>query len=241
MSKNTTAILRREIPLLKSRNMRIAREGQHKHSWPTTPGAFFRIYKDEPLFLEVTFQEESPLSRVTLYTNLLGTTDEWGEIEFRNHLSGHFSLSVTPPKCGIFLFKIKYSPDNGNTWYWDRCPVAKVIVDPAVAKDIRMYTMIPSVSGHIGDWISALDHIRNLGFNTVHLLPVTTMDYSESPYAAMDLFSIDPSFINPSDSRNGLDQFEDFVSVARHKGIKLCVDLVLNHTGVSSSMARHCP
>jgi len=241
MNKSIPAILRREIPPLKSRNMRIAKEGKHKHSWVTTPGAFFRLYKDEPFSLEVTFPEECPSSRVKLYTNLLSATDEWGEIEFQNHLSGHFSLSVTPPKCGIFLFKIKYSPDNGTTWYWDRCPVAKVIVDPAVAKDIRMYTLIPSVSGHIGDWISALDHIHALGFNTVHLLPVTTMDYSESPYAAADLFMIDPSFLNPADSRSGLDQFEDFVAVARRKGIKICVDLVLNHIGVSSAMARQCP
>jgi hypothetical protein len=241
LTKNTKALLRKEIPPLKSRNMRISRERQHTHSWSTTPGAFFRIYKDEPLSLEVTFQEETPSTRVMLYTNLLGETDEWGEIEFRNNLSGNFTLSVLPLKCGIFQFKLKYSPDNGKTWYWDRCPVAKVIVDPEVAKDIRMYTFIPSVSGHIGNWISALDHIGNLGFNTVHLLPVTAMDYSESPYAAADLFNIDPSFLNPSDPRSGLDQFEEFVDVAHQKGIKLCVDLVLNHIGVSSSMARQCP
>ncbi len=241
MTKNATVLLRREIPPLKSRNMRIAGEVQHKHSWATTPGAFFRIYKDEPLSLEMTFPEGNPSYRVMLYTNLLGTSEEWGEIEFRNNLSGNYTLSVLPSKCGIFLFKIKYSPDNGKTWYWDRCPVAKVIVDPEVAKDIRMYTMIPSVSGHIGDWISALDHIRDLGFNTVHLLPVTTMDYSESPYAAADLFSIDPSFLDPSDPRNGLDQFEAFVCAARQKGIKICVDLVLNHIGISSQVARHCP
>jgi len=241
MTKNETVLIRREIPPLKFPNMHTVREGLHKHSWSTKPGAFFRIYKDEPLFLEVTFQEKNSSSKVILYTNLLGATDEWVEIEFRNNLSGNFSLSVTPPKCGIFLFKIKHSPDNGKTWYWDGCPVAKVIVDPEDTKDIRMYTFIPNVSGHIGDWIKALDHVCDLGFNTVHLLPVTTMDYSESPYAAADLFSIDPSFLNPSDSREGLDQFDDFVRAAREKGIKLCIDLVMNHIGISSQMARHCP
>ncbi len=238
---HTEPLVRREIPPLISRNMRIAGEAQHKHSWPTTPGAFFRIYKDDPLFLEMTFEEGSPSTRVLLYTNLVGESEEWGEVEFHNNLSGNFTLSVLPSRCGIFLFKIKFSPDGGKTWYWDRCPVTKVIVDPEVAKDIRMYTLIPSVSGHIGDWIAALDHIRDLEFNTVHLLPVTTMDYSESPYAAADLFSIDPSFLNPADSRSGLDQFDDFVRAAREKGIKLCVDLVMNHVGVSSQVATHCP
>jgi len=240
MTQNKADLVRREIPPLTCHNTRI-REEKHNHSWSTIPGAFFRIYKDEPLALEVTFQDASPSSRVMLYTNLLGSADEWGEIEFTNHLSGNFSLSVMPVKCGIFLFKIKYSQDNGKTWYWDGCPIAKVIVDPADARDIRMYTLLPNVSGHIGDWIIALDHIRNLGFNTVHLLPVTTMDFSESPYAAADLFSIDPALLNPSDLRGGLDQFEDFVRAARKKGVKLCVDLVLNHIGIASAVAGFCP
>jgi len=239
--QQTNAVIRREIPSLQSRDMRIAREGQLKRSWPVAPDEFFRIFKDEPLSLDVEFLEEHPLPQVRLYTNLLSTADEWREIEFRRNLSGHFSLSLAPPTCGIFLFKIKHSPDGGKTWYWDRIPFSKVIVDPAGAKDIRMYTLIPNVSGHIGDWICALDHIRDLGFNMLHLLPVTKMDFSESPYAAEDLFSIDPSFLNPADQRDGLDQFEDFVQAAREKGIRLCLDLVLNHVGISSRLASRCP
>jgi len=240
-TQETTAVIRGELPPLRSRNMRIAREGQVKRSWPSAAGEFFRIFKDEPLSLEVEFNEDNPLSEARLCTNLLGAADQWSEIAFKRNLSGHFSLSVAPPRCGIFLFKMKHSPDGGQTWYLDRGPFTKVIVDPAGAKDIRMYTLIPNVSGHIGDWIEALDHIRDLGFNTVHLLPVTKMDVSESPYAAEDLFSIDPSFLNPSDSRDGLDQFEAFVHAAREKGIRLCMDLVLNHVGISSQVARRCP
>jgi hypothetical protein len=241
MIEQKAAVIRKEIPFLKSHNMRIAKEGQLKRSWPVAPDEFFRIFKDEPFSLEVEFLEEHPSPQVRLYTNLLSTADEWSEIEFKRNLSGHFSLSLAPPRCGIFLFKIKHSSDGGKTWFWDRIPFSKVIVDPAAAKDIRMYTLIPNVSGHIGDWTHVLDHIRDLGFNTVHLLPVTKMDFSESPYAAEDLFSIDPTFLNPADSRGGLDQFEDFVRAAREKGIRLCLDLVLNHVGISSRMASHCP
>jgi hypothetical protein len=221
--------------------MRIAREGQLKRSWPVSPGEFFRIFKDEPFSLEVSFLADHPSPRVVLYTNLASQADQWGEMEFSPIGPGRFSLTLAPPQCGIFLFKIKHSPDNGQTWYWDRIPFSKVIVDPAGAKDIRMYTLIPNVSGHMGDWVRSLDHIRDLGFNMVHLLPVTKMDASESPYAADDFFGIDPSFLDPDDSRDGLDQFEDFVQAAREKGIRLCLDLVLNHVGISSRMADSCP
>jgi hypothetical protein len=221
--------------------MRIAREGQLKRSWPVAPDEFFRIFRDEPLKLEVEFLEAPPLPKVRLYTNLLSKADEWSEIEFERSPSGAFTLSLSPPKCGIFLFKIKHSANGGKTWFWDRIPFSKVIVDPAGAKDIRMYTLIPNVSGRIADWTRALDHIGALGFNTVHLLPVTTMGLSESPYAADDLFGIDPSFLGPADPRGGLDQFEDFVRAARERGIRLCLDLVLNHVGISSQMATRCP
>ncbi|MGA2501329.1 MAG: alpha-amylase family glycosyl hydrolase, partial [Tepidisphaeraceae bacterium] len=241
MTHATTAVIRSERPPVQSRSMRVAREGQLKRSWPSATGEFFRIFKDEPLSLEVEFNEENPLTEVRLCTNLLGAADQWTEIEFTRTRPGHFSLSVAPPQCGIFLFKMKHSPDGGQTWYLDRGPFTKVIVDPAGAKDIRMYTLIPNVSGHIGNWINALDHIRDLGFNTVHLLPVTKMDVSQSPYAAGDLFGIDPSCLDPSDPRDGLDQFEDFVRAAREKEIRLCLDLVLNHVGISSQVARRCP
>lgn len=221
--------------------MRIAREGQLRRSWPVAPGEFFRIYRDEPLSLEVTLLAEHPSPRVLLYTNLAGPDDEWREIEFARSGPGRFSLTLAPPRCGIFLFKLKHSPDDGRTWYWDRIPFSKVVVDPVGAKDIRTYTLIPNISGRVGDWIRALDHVRDLGFNMLHLLPVTRMDASESPYAAEDLFSLDPSFLDPEDPRDGLDQFEDFVRAARERGIRLCLDLVLNHVGISSRMAGHCP
>ena len=115
MIQQTNAVIRREIPSLQSRDMRIAREGQLKRSWPVAPDEFFRIFKDEPLSLDVEFLEEHTSPQVRLYTNLLSTADEWREIEFRPNLSGHFSLALTPPTCGIFLFKIKHSPDGGKT------------------------------------------------------------------------------------------------------------------------------
>ncbi len=241
MPQQTTELHRRDLPPLHSRSVRVAREGHLRRSWPSATGEFFRIYGDEPLVLDVEFNEDSPCTEARLCTNLFGEAGQWSEVAFTRSAPGRFTLSVLPPRCGIFLFKMKYSPDGGQTWYLDRGPFTKVIVDPAAARDIRLYTFIPSVSGHIGDWIAALDHIRNLGFNTVHLLPVTKMDASQSPYAAADLFSLDPAFLNPSDSRDGLDQFEDFVRAARQKGIRLCLDLVLNHIGITSEVAKRCP
>ena len=99
--------------------------------------------------------------------------------------------------------------------------------------------MIPTVSGHIGDWKKLLHHIKNLGFNAIHLLPITAVDKTESPYAADDLFTIDHSYADPQDPRSILEQFEDFVREAKNLKIKLCIDIVLNHIGINSQMVKN--
>lgn len=229
------------IPELRSRNMRIGLEGQLKRSWSVAPNDFFRIYMDEPLKLDLEFSQEMLSPKVMLYTNLLGKEGEWKEIEFTRSQSRHFSLSILPECCGSFLFKLKYSMDNGATWFWDRTPFTQVIIDPAEARSIRLYTLIPTVSGPISHWKKDLGRIRDMGFSMIHLLPITNMDSSESPYAAANLFQIDPSFLDPEDKREGLDQFEDFIQEAKEKGLGLCLDLVMNHIGQTSDMALNTP
>ena len=115
--------------------------------------------------------------------------------------------------------------DRGKRWFWDRVPFTHVAVDPPRVRDIRMYTLLPAASGSIGGWAKVLDHAASMNFNMIHLLPVTRLSDSGSPYAAGDLFSIDPSYLDPEKKADGLGQFEDFVEGARRKGIGLCIDL----------------
>jgi len=80
-----------------------------------------------------------------------------------------------------------------------------------------------------------------MGFNAVHLLPVTMLDTSESPYAAYDFFGIDPGYLDPASRKDGLQQIEEFVAEARRLNIRLCFDIVLNHVGQNSLMVKKAP
>jgi hypothetical protein len=231
-----------KIPELKSRNMRIGKEGLFRRSFSVVPGDFCRIYQNDDLQLQVEFQREETRARVCLYTNIDCTNDEWRELEFRKEKNRVYSLSYKVRRCGSYQFKLKYSLDDGKNWYWDRMPFSQVIVDPESLKDIRMYTLIPSVSGAISDWIDLLPHIAGLGFNAVHLLPITSLDFSESPYSAYDLFSIDKAYRGEEDEEShGFATFEKFVEKSRELGIRLCFDLALNHVGFRSRMVKMCP
>jgi hypothetical protein len=229
-----------EIPELISRNMRIGKEGLLRRSFSVVPDDFFRIYQNDVLHLEVEFRNKDARGQIYLYTNIDCPRYEWRELKFIHEKSGIYSLSYTVRLCGSYKFKLKYSLDNGKTWYWDRVPFSHVIVDPETMRDIRMYTLIPSVSGTISDWTEHLPHIAGLGFNAVHLLPITSLDLSESPYAAHDLFSIDKAY-RGTDDRSGFADFERFVNTAVKLGIRLCFDLALNHIGIGSRMVKMCP
>jgi len=231
-----------EIPELKSRNMRIGKEGLLRRSFSVVPGDFFRIYQNEDLQLEVEFQKEEVRARVCIYTNIDCTNGEWRELEFRKEKNSVFTLSYKVRRCGSYQFKLKYSLDDGKNWYWDRVSFSHVVVDPESLKDIRMYTLIPPASGDISDWTNLLPHIAGLGFNAVHLLPITSLDFSESPYSAYDLFSIDKAYRGKEEGENnGCAVFERFVEKSRKLGIRLCFDLALNHVGFRSRMVKMCP
>ena len=69
---------------------------------------------------------------------------------------------------------------------------------------------------------------------------MTSLDVSESPYSAYDLFAIDEAY-NGNKNQPGFAVFEKFVEKARDLGIRLCFDLVLNHIGIKSKMVQMCP
>ena len=229
-----------KIPELISRNMRIGKEGLLRRSFSVVPDDFFRLYQNEDLLLEVEFQDKETSAQVFLYTNIDCPRGEWRELKFTQEKSGVYSLSYKVRFCGSYQFKLKYSLGDEKNWYWDRVSFSHVIVDPEALRDIRMYTLIPSVSGTINDWTEHLPRIADLGFNAVHLLPITRLDVSESPYAAFDLFSIDDTYLGKED-RSGFADFEKFVDRAAQLGLRLCFDLALNNIGIGSTMVRMCP
>ncbi|MFO7535648.1 MAG: alpha-amylase family glycosyl hydrolase [Kiritimatiellia bacterium] len=204
---------------------------------------FTRLYRDEPLALTVTINSPdaaNPL--VTLHTDI-GAPEPgaWREIPFESEDQKSFTLKLTVPSCGLFRYRVKYSLNGGAKWFWDRVPHSYVLVDPPSLRTVRFYTLIPSASGTITDWTALLPGLKAMGFDTLHLLPITPMGASQSPYAARDLFGVDDRYRDPAKPGSALDQLEDFVVECRRTGIRLCFDLVLNHISSDSDMVNACP
>ena len=236
-------LIRQTIPQLTPRSLPKGEAGIVQRSFPFGQKNFFRLFHDEPLSLTISLtQGNSHAPQVLLHTDIgAKAPGEWLDIPFSTTDNREFHLSMILPRCGLYRFRIKYSLDGGDQWFWDRVPHSYVMVDPPSIRTVRLYTLIPSASGTISDWKQLIPSIRAMGFDAIHLLPITQMGFSNSPYAASDLFDVDSRYRDPSDPRSTLEQFEEFVHTCHAQGMRLCLDLVLNHICVDSRMVASCP
>jgi predicted glycogen debranching enzyme len=116
------------------------------------------------------------------------------------------------------------------------------------ALDQQGYTVIPP-SGKFRDLIQALPHIFDrLGCRILHLLPVnpTPTTYARlgrfgSPYACLDLTAIDPALIEFDRRTTGVDQFRELTYAVHNRGGRVFLDIVINHTGWSSTLQENHP
>jgi hypothetical protein len=232
--------IRRSIPQLPKGAASIGKEGLVERSFDDVRGGILRSCSGKRFQLSIWFTEAVGDALVVCYTNLESPDGSWRNVPFKRRKNRYY-FSVRPSIPGIYGFRVRYSFDKGSSWIWDRAPLMSVHVDPFEMRDVRCYTFIPNVSGQVEHWIEELDRIKGMGFNMVHLLPVTEMDFSESPYSARNLFAFDPAYYDPEKYSNGMDAFETYVEAAKKRQIALCIDLVLNHIGPGSNVALKHP
>ena len=117
-----------------------------------------------------------------------------------------------------------------------------------VALDKKGYAVIPP-SGTLRDLKRELPHIFDrLGCRILHLLPVnptpTTfarMGRFGSPYACQDLVAIDPALVEFDRRSTGVDQFCELTYAVHHRGGRVFLDVVINHTGWGSTLHENHP
>jgi len=212
-------------------------------SYPVGRQNFSRACQGETLTLTIRTEDSFPEQ---VQANLLLTLnvqqgEGWARVPFVRTDEQTLACDVSLERSGLHSFRAEFSLDSGVTWLPDTVPDAWVLVDPPQVDGVRLYSLIPTIAGTVRDWTADLPRIHAMGFNAIHLLPITTLDTSESPYSASDLFDIDDSYLAEGSQEDSLSQLEEFIAAAKALGMRLCFDLVLNHVGVDSKMARRAP
>ncbi len=80
-----------------------------------------------------------------------------------------------------------------------------------------------SGTGDIKGIISKLDYLKDLGVDYLWLSPIAKSPQNDNGYDISDYYTIDPMFGSNED-------YEELIAKANEKGIKIMMDLVLNHT-----------
>ncbi len=233
----------RPIPVLPRRPRVHPIAGHIARSYPVGRQSFSRACQGTVLELTITTVKPLAKNIEALVTTTLNSSDatSWTQVPFERDGERTLKCRINAAYPGLHSFRAEFSLDSGSSWFRDTVPDAWILIDPPQVDALRIYTLLPNVSGTLVDWKAELKRIGDMGFNAIHLLPITTMDQSESPYSAKELFDVDSGYLTKESQQDDLSQLEDFIAEAKRLGIRLVFDLVLNHIGVQSTMATRAP
>jgi len=104
----------------------------------------------------------------------------------------------------------------------------------------RIYNLFPLLAGPLPAWTSHLERAQRLGFDWVFINSFLYAGYSGSLYSIKDYYTLDPRLVDPA-AGTPMAQLEQMIQVATRLGLKLMMDLVINHTAFDSVLVKAHP
>jgi len=96
----------------------------------------------------------------------------------------------------------------------------------AVIYQVHVRTFVDSNGDGIGDFAGLaqrLDYLQELGINAIWLMPFFPSPLRDDGYDIADYRTVHPSY-------GTLEDFKSFLSIAHERGIRVIIEMVLNHT-----------
>lgn len=110
----------------------------------------------------------------------------------------------------------------------------------AVAAGPRVYNLFPLLVGTVAEWEHHLDRIAAMNFDWVFLNPFHATGLSGSLYAVADYYRLNPLVRGRAQGSDD-DLIRGFVAAADRRGVKVMMDLVINHTAIDSVLTTEHP
>ena len=104
----------------------------------------------------------------------------------------------------------------------------------------RIYNLFPLLAGPLPTWTPHLERARRLGFDWIFINSFHYAGYSGSLYSVKDYYTLDPRLLDPK-AGPPMDQLAQMIQTARQLGLKLMMDLVINHTAFDSPLVTEHP
>ncbi|HZR16910.1 MAG TPA: alpha-amylase family glycosyl hydrolase [Verrucomicrobiae bacterium] len=104
-----------------------------------------------------------------------------------------------------------------------------------------LYNVFPLLAGPFTKWAPHLRRAADMGFDWVFCNPIQQLGASRSLYSIADYFRFNPALLDREDSASPDEQFRHMMEVARQAGLKLMIDLVINHSAIDAPITQEHP
>ncbi len=105
---------------------------------------------------------------------------------------------------------------------------------------MRIYNLFPLLAGTFNHWQPHLTDAAEMGFNWVFVNPIQAPGASRSLYSIKDYFSINP-VLCAEGPQSPEDQVRSVVAEAERLGLRMMIDLVVNHCAYDSELLQRHP
>ncbi len=104
-----------------------------------------------------------------------------------------------------------------------------------------IYNIFPLLAGKFSEWRKHLERASKMGFNWVFLNPISLPGFSGSLYSVKDYFRVHSLLIDNKSKKSQEKQLKEMINTAEKNGLKLMVDLVINHCAIDSDLIKEHP
>jgi starch synthase (maltosyl-transferring) len=104
-----------------------------------------------------------------------------------------------------------------------------------------IYNLFPLLAGKFTAWEEHLLRASEMGFNWVFVNPIQRPGKSGSLYSIADYYDFNPLLVDKKSKKNPQEQAKEMIQKAENLGLKVMVDLVINHCSADSDLLRSYP
>ena len=98
---------------------------------------------------------------------------------------------------------------------------------------MTLYNLFPLLAGPFSRWGEHFTRAAAMGFDWVFVNPIQQPGASRSLYSIADYFRFNPALLDPQNSAPPEEQVRQMVAQARAVGLKMMIDLVINHCAMT--------
>jgi starch synthase (maltosyl-transferring) len=104
-----------------------------------------------------------------------------------------------------------------------------------------LYDLFPLLAGSFNRWDGHFTRAAGMGFDWIFVNPIQRTGASGSLYSIADYFAINPAFLEPGSAVPPDDQVRAMLGRAHAAGLRVMIDLVINHCASDSALTREHP